>query len=68
MAILFPQLILEQSFEIIFIVIQNAVFPTDLLLSYWRLMYCKYIIDFSQKINKLYDTSIPFCLAHNDCG
>ena len=68
MAILFPLLILKQSFEIIFIAIQNAVFPTDLLLSYWGLMYCKFIIDFSQKIPKLEDTSIPFCPAHNDCG
>ena len=58
--------ILGQSFDIIFIVIPNAVFPADLLLSYWRLVYCKLVIDFGKKLIKLDETSIPFNLAHSD--
>ena len=60
--------IVGQSFDIIFIVIQNAVFPADLLLSYWGLVYCKIVIDFGNKIIRLDSTSIPFCLTHSDSG
>ena len=58
--------ILGQSFDIIFIVIPNAVFPADLLLSYWGLVYCKLVIDFGRKLIKLDEASIPFNLAHSD--
>ena len=58
--------ILGQSFDIIFIVIPNAVFPADLLLSYWGLVYCKLVIDFGGKLIKLDKASIPFNLTHND--
>ena len=60
--------IIGQSFDIIFIVIPNAVFPADLLLSYWGLVYCKLVIDFGKKLIKLDETSIPFNLAHSDSG
>ena len=58
--------ILGESFDIIFIVIPNAVFPADLLLSYWGLVYCKLVIDLGRKLIKLDEASIPFNLAHSD--
>ena len=58
--------IIGQSFDIIFIVILNAVFPADLLLSYWGLVYCKLVIDFGRKLIKLDKASIPSNLAHSD--
>ena len=58
--------ILGQSFDIIFIVIPNAVFPADLLLSYWGLVYRKLVIDFGRKLIKLDEASIPFNLTHSD--
>ena len=60
--------IVGQSFDIIFIVIQNAVFTADLLLSYWGLVYCNIVIDFGIKIIKLDNASIPFRLTHSDGG
>ena len=58
--------IIGQSFDIIFIVIRNAVFPAGLLLSYWGLVYCKIVIDFGNKIIRLDSASIPFQLTHSD--
>ena len=58
--------IIGQSFDIIFIVIPNAVFPADLLLPYWRLVYCKLVIDFGKKLIKLDEASTLFNLTHSD--
>ena len=58
--------ILGQPFDIIFIVIPKEIFPADLLLSYWGLVYCKLVIDFGRKLIKLDEASVPFNLAHSD--
>ena len=60
--------VLGQSFDIIFIVIPNAGFPADLLLSYCGLVYCKLVIDFGKKLIKLDEASISFSLTHSDSG
>ena len=51
-----------------FLVSQNAVFPADLLLIYWELVQCKFVIDFSQKTIMLGVNSVPYHLSHKDHG
>ena len=47
----------------IFIIIPRVTFPTDLLLSYWGLVFCKFTIDFGNRLLKCEDDTIPFSLS-----
>ena len=51
------------SFYVIFIVIPAVTFPTDLLLSYWGLVFCKFTIDFGNRLLKCEDDTVPFSLS-----
>ena len=55
--------VMGRSFSVIFIIIPRVTFPTDLLLSYWGLVFCKFTIDFGNRLLKCEDDTIPFSLS-----
>ena len=55
--------VMGRSFHVIFIIIPRVTFPTDLLLSYWGLVFCKFTIDFGNRLLKCEDDAIPFSLS-----
>ena len=55
--------VMGRLFHVIFIVIPRVTFPTDLLLSYWGLVFCKFTIDFGNRLLKCEDDAIPFSLS-----
>ena len=55
--------VMGRSFYVIFIVIPAVTFPTDLLLSYWGLVFCKFTIVFGNRLLKCEDDTVPFSLS-----
>ena len=55
--------VMGRPFHVTFIVIPAVAFPTDLLLSYWCLVFCKFTIDFGNRLLKCEDDKVPFSLS-----
>ena len=55
--------VMGRPFHVTFIVIPAVAFLTDLLLSYWGLVFCKFTTDFGNRLLKCEDDTVPFSFS-----